>query len=115
MGSFTYFFSIFSPYKNTSCNSIGKIIKSNSILIESISPVIIKKAYIIHFYFKSTEEFIHKLKRGYRDWFGNNNVLYDKLINYLESNKITKEKIDYLEKELKINLTIYRNRIKKIN
>jgi hypothetical protein len=101
----------FSPYKNTSCNSIGKIIKSNSILIESISPIIIKKAYIIHFHFKSTEEFINKLKRGYRDWI-DNKFLYDKLINYLEYNKITKEKINYLEKELKRNLTIYRNKIK---
>ena len=40
----------------------------NSEKLESISN---KRAYIIHYKFKSTEEFVNKYKRGYKNWFRN--------------------------------------------
>ena len=34
---------------------------------ESLEPININRAYIIHFQFKSTEEFVNKFKRGYNN------------------------------------------------
>lgn len=100
-----------SPFKNITCNSIGKIIKYEKINFESIHNINIKKAYIIHFNYKSTEEYINKIKRGYSNWFGNNynNFINSKIKDYFKDNKITKEKIDYFERELKLNLNFYKN------
>lgn len=50
-----------SPERNTTCNNIGTIINSKIINFEYINKINIKKAYIIHFKFKSTEEFINLL------------------------------------------------------
>ena len=82
---------------------------------EFIDPINIEKAYIIHFKFKSTEEFIRKYKRGYKNWFGNRTKWWENenIIKYFKYSKITKEKIKYLEKELKINLDKYYKLIKK--
>jgi len=65
-----------------------------------------KKYYIDHYYTKSTEEFIIKIKRG-SVAFGKKR--YKIIDNYFEINKITKEKIDYIEKETLVNLSRYRN------
>ena len=80
---------------------------------ESINKINIRKAFIIHFNYKSTEEFINKFKRGYSNWFGKNykDFIIAKIDDYFRDNKITKEKIEYLEKELKMNLTVYRNKL----
>ena len=37
----------------------------NNMNFEYYDPININKAYIIHFKFKSTEEFVNKLKRGH--------------------------------------------------
>ena len=76
-----------------------------------INKINIRKAYIIHYKYKSTEEYINKYKRGYNKWLGSktDEFLESKIKEYLQDNNITKEKIDYLEKELKINLTNYYN------
>ena len=67
--------------------------------------------YLNHFYSKSTEELVNKILRGSVS-YGPNKRLY--IIDYyFDINKITLEKIEYLEKKLKVNLTIYRNKIKK--
>jgi hypothetical protein len=102
--------------RNTSCNNIGKIINTNNINIESINKIDTKKAFIIHFEYKSTEEFIKKLKRGYSNWFGKSlsTFLSWKINGYLKNNKITKQKIDYLEKELNLNLSEYKRIVNKI-
>lgn len=65
-----------------------------------------KKYYIDHYYTKSTEEFIMKIKRG-SVAFGQKR--YGIIDNYFEINKITKEKIDYIEKETLVDLSKYRN------
>ena len=95
-----------SPEKNISCNSVGKILNYSKVDIQRVRPINIKKAYILHFKYKSTEEMINKFKRGYRDWLKNKSQtnLYGKLISYLNMNNKTKEKIDYIEKELNIKL-----------
>ena len=97
----------FSPKRNVTCNNIGKRIYYKDINFESISPINIKKAYIIHFMFKSTEEFINKLKRGFRNWYGNitKNNLIDKLKFYFIYNKATFEKIKFIVEELDLNLS----------
>ena len=65
--------------------------------------------FIDHYYSKSTQEFINKINRG--------SIAYGKkkrinIINiYFKLNEITSQKIDYFEKEIKINLSIYRNNI----
>ena len=72
---------------------------------ESINKINIWKAFIIHFNYKSTEEFINKIRRGYSNWFGNSykDFINGKIYDYFRDNKITKEKIEYIEKELKLN------------
>jgi hypothetical protein len=105
-----------SPERNTSCNNIGKKINTNNINFEFINKIDTKKAFIIHFEYKSTEEFIKKIKRGYSNWFVESisTFLRGKINGYLTNNKVTKQKIDYLEKELNLNLSEYRRIVNKI-
>ena len=102
-----------SPIKNITCNNIGQIIKYEYMNFEGYERINIKKAYIIHFNYKSTEEFINKFKRGYSNWFGKeyNNFLNNKIEDYFRDNKITKQKIDFIENELKLNLSYYRKKL----
>ena len=78
--------------------------------ISFISDINIKDAYIIHFRFKSTEEFINKYNRGYRV----KSVLNGLIKDYFKYNNMTKEKLFYLKKELNINLTKYKMNIIKV-
>ena len=74
-----------------------------------------KNAYIIHYRFKSIEEFINKYKRGYKNWFRNtiNKFLKRLITDFFIVNKITNEKIYFMEKKLNLNLSEYRNKINK--
>jgi len=103
----------FSPFKNVTCTNDGNIINYTNINFESIDNININKSYIIHFRFKSTEEFIAKYKRGYSNWHGNeiNEVMKERLSTYFKENGITLKKIDYIEKELKLNLTSFKKEI----
>ena len=98
-----------SPKKNVTCNNEGKKIYYKDINFESFKKINIDKAYIIHYEFKSTEEFINKIKRGYKNWFGNGieNFLIKKILFYLKINGASSEKINFIEKELDINLSKY--------
>ena len=77
---------------------------------ETLYPINTEKAYIIHFRYKSTEELINKLKRGYSNWFKNKlrKFIIGNIETYLKINKPTLEKINFIEKELKINLSRYK-------
>lgn len=100
-----------SPDRNTTCNNIGKIINYKKLNFETINKIDITKAYIIHFKYKSTEETIKKIKRGYINWYKKEYipvVFRSKLFSYLHDNQITKEKLEYLEKELHFNLSKYK-------
>lgn len=103
-----------SPYKNISCNNIGKKIIKKQLNFQFIDKINIKKAFIIHFEYKSTEEFIKKIKRGYNNFFGKklSTFLKYKIKGYLADNKVTKQKIEYLEKELRLNLSKYKQKLK---
>ena len=47
-----------SPERNITCDNEGKRLNYSILEIEGVSPISVKKAYIIHFRYKSTEEFI---------------------------------------------------------
>ena len=82
---------------------------------ESIKPINIRKAYIIHFRYKSTEELINKIKRGYSNWFKDNleNFLKGNLRFYFTINNPTPEKIKLIEKELNMDISDVINNINK--
>ena len=64
--------------------------------------------FIDHYYSKSTQEFINKINRG-SVAYGNEKRV--QIINfYFKLNDITSQKIDYFEKEIKVNLSSFRNR-----
>ena len=98
-----------SPNKNITCNNLGRRIYYKKMDFIRIIPINIKRAYIIHFEHKSTEELIKKLKRGYKNWLKSytRKFMIEKIKYYLRINNATPEKINYLEKELKLNLTEY--------
>ena len=84
-----------SPKRNITCNNVGEKINYEKLNLEAIVPINIEKAYIIHFKYKSTEEYINKYKRGYSNWFNKTHlikVLNTKIIEYFRDNKITKKK-----------------------
>ena len=102
-----------SPFNNVTCTNEGKIINYTNINFEFIDNINIKRAYIIHFRFKSTEEFIAKYKRGYSNWHGNeiNDVMKERLSTYFKENGINLKKVNYIERELKLNLSSYKEKI----
>jgi hypothetical protein len=100
-----------SPERNTTCNNKGGIINYKYLNFEFINKIDIAKAFIIHFKYKSTEETIKKIKRGYDSFYQKKRipgVLRHKIVEYLEDNQITKEKLEYIEKELHFNLSKYK-------
>ena len=101
--------------KKTFCNNEGNKISGE--FIPNLEPnlININKAYIIHFRFKSTEEFVRKFKRGYNYWLGKrqNQFFLELLDWYFWINKITIEKINYIERELNISLVEFRKKYEK--
>ena len=96
------------PLKNISCINNGQRILKTEVNSLSVNPMNFDKAFLIHFRYKSTEEFISKYKRGYRNWFASRlkNYLNHHIYLYFQQNKITLEKINFIEKELNIKLRL---------
>jgi hypothetical protein len=69
-----------------------------------------KYYYIDHFYSKSTEEFINKLKRG-NALTGPKNYDYLRIEKYFQQSNITKDKIERIEKATGYNLTTFKQMI----
>jgi hypothetical protein len=92
----------YSPKFNRSCNNIGEIINKPLLNFESIDKINIDKAYILHFRYKSTEEFIERIKKGYRTKNKEIliNYLHGKMNAYLRDNYMNKKKEIYLKKNL---------------
>ena len=91
----------FSPIKNITCNNKGQILNYNKVLFNDVFDINYDDAYIIHYKYKSTEEFINKYKRGYSNWF-NPLFLIKRIRGYYKHNKVTLKKLEYMERELKI-------------
>lgn len=98
------------------CNSEGERVFPTSLYPEECnrnSSIIIK-----HFFTKTAKEFCNKIKRGDAHFNENNPfykyVIMEKINNFFFINKITKNKINILEKCLKLNLNIYRKKLKQI-
>ena len=100
-----------SPEKNISCNNAGEILNYNypKIFCQDVFEINYDKAYIIHFKYKSTEEYINKYRRGYSNWV-DENFLPMRIEEYFKDNNATLEKILYFEKELNLNLSKYKNK-----
>ena len=64
--------------------------------------------YFKHYYCKSTEEYIEKLNKGDVNFMTKN----QKINFYFGYNKITYEKINYIENKTGINLTNYKKKMK---
>ena len=90
-----------------SCDAFGKIKKDFRIQKSSYY----HKFYIDHFFTKSTEELILKIKRGS---VASLNSRINYLINsYFYINEITEDKLNYIEKKLEFNLSEYKKNLTK--
>ena len=86
------------------CNGFGK--KKTVRYIHTLYPDY-KYYYIDHFFSKSTEEFIDKIKKGDCRYIKSQRK--KKFGRYFNQSDITKEKIDLIENRLKININKYIN------
>ena len=104
-----------SPYSLSNsingCNGKGQEVKLNSFRMEEQD---FENYYIDHYFSKSLDEFIEKLKRGdARMGKDNNNSFKNIFDNYFKHNKMTKEKIEYIEKGTGLDLSKYKNLLNK--
>ena len=99
----------YSPRRNVTCTNFGKKIIYKDMNFQTISPINVDKAFIIHFRFKSTEELVNKYKRGYNHWRSNEEwIMNANIAEYFEQSKLTLEKIHLIEKMLNKNLIWYK-------
>jgi hypothetical protein len=90
-----------------SCDGFGNYVKDNG---PFASHPDFRYYYIDHYNFKSTEEFIKKINKGdvlfYKDY------QLQRIIFYFKINKVTKEKIKFIEEGTGLNLSTIRNKFK---
>ena len=98
-----------SPERNVTCDNIGRILVKKKLNFQSIMHINTDRAYFVHFFFKSTEEYINKYKRGYKNWPHLN--MDGRIKNYFKNNKLTIEKVEMFEKAYNITLDRYRNKL----
>ena len=91
------------------CDGYGR--KSQIRGIKTMNPDY-ENYYINHYFGKSLEEFIEKVKRGSAAIGKNKISIMAKINRYFEIYKITREKIDFIEKKTGMNLSLYRKKIK---
>ena len=96
-----------SPIRDIVCNNIGQKYNYNQMLFNSDLKINYDKAFIIHFKYKSTEENINKYKTNLNNSLDHNFLLLE-MEEYFKNNDVTLEKIDLIEKELKLNLSKYK-------
>ena len=98
-------------YKIDRCNGFGKKFKPRGIFCKIPD---YKYYYIDHFYSKSTEEFVNKIKKGDAGFGFNNRFKYGRINIYFRFNKITLEKINFIAEKTGLNSSIIINNIKKL-
>ena len=81
------------------CDVNGKIIipSKKKKLDNNINTLEIKNHYIDHYCFKSTEEYINKINKGDGIFGNNNKIRMHKIYLYFSYNKLTLEKINYID------------------
>ena len=94
------------------CNEFGNIVKKVSFISDIID---LKNYFIKHYAFKSTEEFINKLKRGDTKAGKSKKMMLHKIKVYFSYNFITLKKIDFIKKKTGINLDKFKTKLKYIN
>ena len=98
--------------KLISCDGFGNFNNKYKRVITTDMPDF-KYYYIDHYSYKSTEEFINKIMRGSAIKGFETKMKYRKISWYFGINKITKEKIDLIENLTNLNLSSYKNKIRK--
>jgi hypothetical protein len=71
--------------------------------------------YIDHYYSKSLEEFVEKINRGDVIQGQRTSFKLVKVNSYFKRNKITLEKLNFIENHTKLNLTEYKIRLKQLS
>ena len=66
----------------------------------------------MHFSYKSAQEYLLKMKRGYSNWIGMNFSVITFINRFFYINDINEDKIKYFEKNLNISLINIRKRLK---
>jgi hypothetical protein len=90
------------------CDGEGRYVKYKWILNPNPD---YEKYYINHYYCKSLEEFVNKLKRGDGQKGITKNNDYYQISKFFYINKITLKKIKYLEKHLGVDLSQYKRKL----
>ena len=94
---------------SNTCNGDGTIIKVKSIRLQNPD---YKRYYYDHYYFKSCEEYLHKLSKGSVFYGKQRKINLYWLIKYFSFNKVNKKKIDYLKKNTYLNISMKTFKIK---
>ena len=97
--------------KMKACNGFGLKPKLLSYEMEADSTYY----YIDHFYFKSLEEFIDKLNKGNARTYIDRGIDFLRINRYFTMNEINIYKLKYLENNTKINISLFKNRLKYIS
>lgn len=92
------------------CNSFGNNFKPSNIFCKKPD---YNYYYIDHFQFKSTEEFINKLKKGDCVYGYNKKYIYRKILTYFKINTITINKINFIQNKTGLNISQLYYKIKK--
>ena len=88
-------------YKLKNCNGFGKMNSSHHIYTNTPD---YKYYYIDHFFSKSTEELVDKLIKGDCRYSNFKKMKMRKISRYFNQSEVNKEKIEMIEKRLKIKL-----------
>lgn len=95
------------------CNSFGEIVEPTQKMKMTNDINNFKNNYIDHYCFKSTEEYINKINKGDAIFGKNIKTMMHKIKLYFNYNKITLEKIEFIEKESGLNLNEYKLKLGK--
>ena len=88
---------------SNTCNGDGAIIKVKSIRLQNPD---FKRYYYDHYYFKSCEEYLHKLSKGSVFYGKMRKVNLNRLITFFAFNKLNEKKLDYFIKNTNLNLNM---------
>ena len=90
------------------CNGFGNIITTHKIFCKTPD---YKYNYIDHFQFKSTEEFVQKVKKGDGRFINSDRIKYRRVWEYFSINRITLFKIKYISDTIGLNESFIKNQL----